>query len=333
MKTKVFVSTFLVVSFLLFSLMLIGGTVAKAGEIPKSIKMSAGAMGQSPYMLLAVLSQYMEEAMPGLKVTVIAGGGMANLKLIDSKKVDIAFTVDFLYGNAIRGESPYEKKYTDLRVIADVQGRAAMYFMVTEDTGLTSIDEIKEKKYPLKICTFLKAGPPEVDARRTLEAYGMNYDDIRSWGGNVNFSQWTDCVSQVRDGHANALLGATTLPSSFHAEAAKARKIRMLPLKEEVIKEMIKKYKYLRVIIPKNTYGITPYDMPSIGSTDYFFAHKDLNPEIVYEFVKQLAKHEADLRMVHASYKNFEAEKMASSLLGEIHPGALKFYQEKRWVK
>ncbi|MDP6366170.1 MAG: TAXI family TRAP transporter solute-binding subunit [Nitrospinota bacterium] len=333
MKSKLRVLIAVAASVLLISLASLGSFPTGAGGASKSIKLSAGAMGQSIYMLLAVLAKRLEEAMPGVRANVVAGGGKANPKLVSLKKVDIAFTVMGLYKNAILGKKPYKKKYSGLRVLADVQGHGAMYFMVTEDTGLTSIDQIKAKKFPLKVCTFLKSGPPEVDARRTLAEYGITYADIKKWGGRVNFSQWTDCVSMVRDGHANALLGATSLPSAFHAEAAKARKMRMLPLKEEIIQKMMKKYKYLRVILPKGLYGITPYDMPTIGTTYYFFAHKDMSDKLAYNFVKSMYNNADDVRNVHVAFKGYVAKKMATGLVGEIHPGAVKFYKEKGMLK
>lgn len=328
MKKKILV----MVALIVFAVSGWGIAESRAGDMPKMLKLSGGAMGQSSYMLMAILPQFLGEAIPGLKASVIAGGTIANIKLVDQKKVDIAFTLHNVYGNALRGEAPFKKKYKDLRVLCNIQGFSAFYFMVNEDTGLTSIEEIKEKKYPLKICTFLKSGSPEIYTRRLLEEYGMTYDDIKSWGGQVNFSQWTDCVSLIRDGHANALLGATALPSPFHAEAAKARKMRMLPIKEKVIQDMIKKYHDLEVIIPKGTYGITPYDMPTVGSTYYLFARKDLSDKIAYALVSQMAKHEKEVKNVHTTFKTFTGPKMAADLVGEVHPGALKFYKEKGWI-
>ena len=325
MKWRFRVVSFVVAFLFLISFVSLGGFLKEANGAPKAIKLSAGAMGQSIYMLLGVLAKRMEEGTSGLKASVIAGGGKANPRLVNLKKVDIAFTVMGLYRSAIFGNKPYKKKYPDLRVLADVQGHGAMYFMVAENTGLTSIEQIKAKKYPLKVCTFLKSGPPEVDARRTLAEYGITYDDIKKWGGRVNFSQWTDCISMVRDGHANALLGATSLPSSFHAEAAKARKMRMLPLSENVINRMVKKYKYLRVTLPKGLYGIVPNDMPTIGTTYYFFAHKDLSDKLAYDFVKTMYTHADDVKNVHVAFKGFKPKNMAKGLVGQIHPGAVKF--------
>jgi TRAP transporter TAXI family solute receptor len=324
---------FVVVFLFLISLVAFGGFPTGASGASKTIKLSAGAMGQSIYMWLAVLAKRMEEVTSGLRASVIAGGGKANPRLVNLKKVDIAFTVMGLYRSAILGIKPYKKKYPDLRVLADVQGHGAMYFMVAESTGLTSIEQIKAKKFPLKVCTFLKSGPPEVDARRTLAEYGITYDDIKKWGGRVNFSQWTDCISMVRDGHADALLGATSLPSSFHAEAAKARKMRMLPLNEKVINRMVKKYKYLRVTLPKGLYGIVPNDMPTIGTTYYFFAHKDLSDKLAYDFVKTMYTNADDVKNVHVAFKAFKPKNMAKGLVGQIHPGAVKFYKEKGLVK
>lgn len=320
------------VAFLVLGLSVCGIPRAGAGEMPKFLTLSGGAMGQSSYMLMAILPGLLDQAMPGLKASVIAGGTVANVKLVDQKKVDIAFTLQDIYGEALRGKPPFKRKYKDLRVLCNIQGYSAFYFMVLANTGLTSIQEIKEKKYPLRICTFLKSGSPEVYTRRVLKEYGMNYEDIRKWGGQVNFTQWTDCVSLIRDGHANALLGATALPSPFHEEAAKARKMRMLPLSEKAIQDMVKKYHDLKVIIPKGTYGITPYDMPTVGSTYYLFANKSLNDKIAYDLVKEMAEHQTEVRNVHTTFKTFTASKMANDLMGKIHPGALKFYKEQGWI-
>ena len=93
-------------SVLLISLTLLSSFPTEARGAPKSIRLSAGAMGQSIYMLLAVLAKRLEEGMPGVRVNVVAGGGKANPKLVSIKKVDIAFTVMGLYKNAILGRKP-----------------------------------------------------------------------------------------------------------------------------------------------------------------------------------------------------------------------------------
>jgi len=298
-----------------------------------SIRLSAGALGQSVYMLTAVLAKWLQESVPGLQASVIAGGGKANLDLVEKGKVDIGFTTLELYDAASKGEAPFKHKYTGIRHLANFQGTSAFYFMVTEETGLTSIRELIAKKYPLKIATFLRSGPPEVDTRRVLEAYKINYDTIKQWGGSVNHTTWGDAVNLLRDGHVNALLGKTALPSPYHAEAAKARPMRMLALDKEQINWLKKKYGYLDSTLPKGLYGIVEQDQASIGSAYFFFVSPKMPDNIAYEAVKQMDLHAEDIRKLHVSFKYFDPTRMATEMRVPPHPGALRYFKEKGWVK
>jgi len=280
------------------------------------------------------LSRWLQEAIPGLTAQVTAGGDKANIDLVDKGTADVAFALHFTYRDALKGLGDFKKKYPDLRLLGNIQGYSAFYFMVTEDTGLTSIrDGFIKKKYPLKMATFLKAGGPEIATRRLLKEYGVTYDDIEKWGGKVTFCQWGDCVNLIRDGHVKALVGNTTLPSHFHDEAAKARPMRMLAIEKDIIDALVKKYEFIRVTIPKGTYGIVAEDMTTIGAAYYYYAHKKLNDKIAYEIAKQLSEHAREVRNVHAGFKTFVPEKLVSDLIGPIHPGALKYYKEKGWIK
>ena len=312
----------------------IGTAPAAAEKIPKVITLSAGAMGQSLYMLMALMSRWLPEAVPGLqKATVIAGGSSANPKLVDRGEVDIAMTSHPTYGEALRGEGPYKKKYSDLRVLATAQGYGVFYFMVRKETGLKSIPEFIEKKYPLKIGTFLKAASQALNTERLLQEYGATFDDVKKWGGAIHYGQWGDVVNLYRDGHVNAMVGNTTLPSHFHEEAARARPTRILPLEQKVVDVFEKKYRYIPVTIPKGTFDIVEEDLLSFGYTYFVFAHKNLPDEIAYQVVKQMAEHTNDIRTVHSTFKPFMPEKMTTHVLGEIHPGAARFYREKGWLK
>ena len=54
-------------------------------------------------------------------------------------------------------------------------------------TGITSLADIRDRKYPLKGWTALRGRrhPSVWCAERVLEAYGFSLDDIESWGGEV----------------------------------------------------------------------------------------------------------------------------------------------------
>ena len=88
-----------------------------------------------------------------------------------------------------------------------------------------------------------------------------------------------------------------------------------------------------RVTLPEGLYGIVPKDMPTIGTTYYFFAHKDLSDKLAYDFVKTMYTNGDDVKNVHVAFKAFKPKNMAKGLVGQIHPGAVKFYKEKGLAK
>jgi TRAP-type uncharacterized transport system substrate-binding protein len=63
-------------------------------------------------------------------------------------------------------------------------------FAVTEKSGLTSLDDIREKRYPLRLSVRGSLDASTAAAvELVLRAHGFSYADIISWGGSVSYDQ------------------------------------------------------------------------------------------------------------------------------------------------
>ena len=299
---------------------------------PKSLTLSAGAIGQNWYMLAAMLGEELKKTYSGTQITVMAGGGVANVNLLDQGTIDFGLTSNDLYYAAIKGMPPYKKAHKDLMGVANIQAISAYYFMVEKAKGLKSIEEFAKKKMPLRFCTFRKAGPPAVSALRLFEAYGVKEQDISKWGGKINFMDWSDCVALARDGHVDALVGGTGMPSPFHTEVANARQVDLLPVPAGIIKQMEEKYGYIKVTIPKGMYGVAQ-DVPSFGWSGYVLTRAKTPEQTVYDVTKVLYERADRIRKLHSSLAGYDLKKMPSDMSGPIHPGAIRFYKEKGLMK
>jgi len=308
-------------------------SASAAQEAPKSLTLSAGAIGQNWYMLAALLGENLKKMYGTTQITVMAGGGVANVNLLDQGTIDFGLTSTDLYVAAMKGVAPYKKPHKDVLAVGNIQSVSVYYFMVDKSKGLKSIQEYAQKKMPLRFCTFRKAGPPAVSALRLFQEMGVKEQDISKWGGKINFMDWPNCVSLARDGHVDALIGGTGLPSPFHAEVASARQVEMLPVPQPLIKTMIEKYGYIPVTIPKGTYNIAKEDIPSFGWSGYILTRRQTPPQTVYDVTKSLYESAGRIRKLHSSLASYDVKKLVADVPGPFHPGAERFYKEKGILK
>jgi len=108
-------------------------------------------------------------------------------ELVAAGDYDFAITTPAWVGRAaVEGNAPFTSPLP-LRAIACFPHDDRMVLAVRRETGITTIREILERRYPLRISTPVRASRhvgvwlPE----QILKLYGFDYDDIISWGGQL----------------------------------------------------------------------------------------------------------------------------------------------------
>ena len=88
---------------------------------------------------------------------------------------------------AYKGTGPYSKPLP-VRVVSVLPSYDQIVLGVTERTGLRSFDDIRERRYPLRVSL---RGPREnsvpLVANEICKAHGFTLEDIASWGGEVTY--------------------------------------------------------------------------------------------------------------------------------------------------
>lgn len=78
----------------------------------------------------------------------------------------------------------------EVALIATMPHYDQLGFAVREDTGLTSLDDIREKRYPLRLSVRGSLDASTAQAvEMVLRVHGFGYDDIISWGGSISYDQ------------------------------------------------------------------------------------------------------------------------------------------------
>jgi TRAP transporter TAXI family solute receptor len=284
------------------------------------LKMMTGPMGGSWYPLGGAIADAIQKEIPGVTVSVAPGGGMANVEGLELGKCDIGYSNSSSAVDAFYGRPPFKKKMENMRQLANLYPQ---YFqmVVWEDSGIKSVADLKGKA----ISPGPKGHTGELLAQQVLEVYGLSYKDM----AKIHHVQYSDSVSLMKDGHAQAFILGTTIPASTIIDLAAAKKIRLLALPDDKIKALQKiNAGYLKRVIPKGTYPGVDYDVPGVGYFTHLVISAKLPDELVYKITKTLANNLPRFANVVKDMKSTTPKDLALDLGIPYHPGALKYFKE-----
>jgi uncharacterized protein len=173
------------------------------------------------------------------------------------------------------------------------------------------------------VSTQPRGNTGEQIANHILKVNGITYNDVK-----MSFVSYTDSVSQMQDGHAQAFMLGTTVPSGAVMDLAAARDIKLLDLSAHL--DDMKKLNpgYTLVTVPKGTYPKQDSDVKVIGYATHIVASCKLPADTVYAMTKTMAAHIPDMANLNKAMVGLTPKAMAEDIGIPFHPGAAKFYAE-----
>jgi len=296
----------------------------------KELVFASGPAGGNWYGLGGSIAELIKDEFPDLFVSVMPGGAVGNPTLVDKGIAQIGFSATFLYSAALKGAEPYENVHKNLQTIGTIGQSDLAFLLVREKIPVDSIEEIIEKKYPLRLVTSAKGSSPATAAVRILGEYGITFDDLKSWGGGVTFTSYSDAAALIADGHADANISPVT-PALVELMARVPMK--WLPMEEEIIDQLIEKYQYSKSFIPKGKHSFVLEDGWTIGGNDVILVNAEVPEEIVYGITKALCENPKVVWDWGYWYVDFDPETAWEKVAGPLHPGAEHYYREVGYMK
>jgi len=295
------------------------------GQEKVDLKMMTGPMGGSWIPLGGAIAELIQKNIQGTTVSVSPGGGMANVVGVQEGKADIGFGNSSSTVDGVAGRAPFKAPTTNVMQLANLYPQ---YFqmVVLEDSGIKSPADLKGKG----ICPGPKGHTGELLSQQVFQIYGLSYKDM----SKVNHVSYADAVSLMKDGHAQGYLLGTTIPASSILDLATTKKIRLLSLPEDKIKELQKiNVGYLKRVIPKGTYPGVDYDVVGVGYFTHMVISAKLPEPLVYNITKILSENVDRLADVVKDMKGVTVKDLALDIGVPFHPGALRYYKEKGVLK
>ncbi len=305
-------------------------------KAPVHMRFATQDLGSAWYMYGANFSKLWRAVLPKASTIDVLpfGGAPANSLLIDKGDADIALSFTSIANWAVRGKVAYNKRIDSVTGIVGALDRYYLATMATKRSGVTSLEEVAKKKMPVRIVSQPVGSSAEFSMRLLLEAYGMSYDIIKSWGGSVTPTSTGMAQSQMTDGKADIWIQVVTAGHPAVSELALTTELVFLPYSDAVVKKMTE-YGYEKTVLPAKVFKGQEKEVPLVGFPTILIGHKDVKAEAVYVLTKALVENKAELVKAHAGFKNFLPEESwkFENFGIPLHPGAAKYFREKGMMK
>ncbi len=294
------------------------------------LTIAGGSIGGAWAAIGEGVSEVIRRSYPGSEVAYEVGQEAANVAMVSTNKVQLGVAHASFLKMASDGVEPFPKKLENLRALAVLYGEAAEHFLILQDAGITNFEDLKTKKYPLKINFNTKDSFMEIVGKKTLEANGITYEDIKSWGGNVDFMSMGSSIDLMRDGKIEAYSNVIQVPSSNIVDASSNLKLTLLPMSKEVQAKLNSELGTYDAVISKDKYNFLTEDVPTVAAKVVLFTNAELSDAEAYAIVKSIDENLEYFTGIHSSLKGLTLETLQDVAPVELHPGALKYYQEKK---
>ncbi|MBM3527121.1 MAG: TAXI family TRAP transporter solute-binding subunit [Alphaproteobacteria bacterium] len=292
--------------------------VLAAPAAANDLRMMTGPQGGSWIPIGGQLKDLWEKAIPGTKIQVFPGAGIANVRGVEDGKAEVGLANSISTADAMTGREPFKKPHGNVCNIASLYPQY-FQFVVLADAKINKISDLKGKS----ITTQQRGNTGEVMTRHFLEAHGLTFNDVK-----VSFVGYTDSVNQMKDGHAVAFGLNTQAPAGAVMDLQAAREIKIFE-QADIYQNMLKlNPSYKLITLPKGTYPKQDKDLQVIGFQTHVVLSCKLPEQMVYTMTKTIAENTKTLGTVARDILTLTPKGMAADIGVRFHPGAARYYKE-----
>lgn len=309
----------------------IGPAAAAKQDWPDQLRFMAGPPGGNWFALGGALADMWTKNVTSS--TSGTGGGVSNIINTDRAKGDMGFSVTALVGAASKGEAPFKSPANNTAVLANLY-RQYTYFIMRKDyaekNGVKSVGDIVAQKLPIRFATLKPGTASEFTIRSIFEkGFGVGWDDVKSWGGSVEFASYSDGANLLADNHLDCFAFSVGSVASIVMKIESQTDVVILPVDESALKAMTEALGTVTFQIKPEIYKSIDEPVPTVGDYTCVVIRKDLPEDLVYELAKALWTNKADLVKAVKAMEELNPEE-AVPVSAPAHPGAVKFWKEAK---
>lgn len=312
----------------------LGGQALAGDSVPQKLSMATFKSGSGWYIMAQTMAKIMLAALPkGTTVDVLPySGGVGNPLLLHKDKANLAMGFPVETGQAIKGESPYKEKMPELRMLVGNLDTYWYLFSVRGNVPIASFEELKAKKYPLRLVVLPKGSSGEWATKTVLASYGITYADIESWGGKVTNVSFPTAVEMMKDGQADAFAHVSTPGHPSWTQLATLTNIHFLAIGAKVGAELVGKYGFRMSTLPPGAFRGVEKPVQVLGFATLLMTTDKMPEDIAYKITKAICENRDQLVATYKGAAAFRPQNAPDVPL-PLHPGAKKYYKEVGYIK
>ncbi|HEY7557899.1 MAG TPA: TAXI family TRAP transporter solute-binding subunit [Candidatus Binatia bacterium] len=271
-----------------------------------------------------------------------AADGFRELQAVVGGKLSLAWVNPSVAATmAFRGKGLFSRRQP-IRTIAVFPSYDVMAFAVHESTGITSLEQIRKERIPLRLSTgsvskaWLATSPTMFTVSAVMKAAGFTFADLRRWGGKVQSvtrPSHPDRRAALEKGSINAVFdegikswGQSAIDAGF----------RYLPVEGEILKKLAA-IGYRSSVLPRSRFPALLADVPTLDFSGWpMVVHAVMPEEVAYALCEAI-----DSRKALMPTDNFKPLDMSQLCANDdeapydvpLHPGAKRFYQDRGFLK
>lgn len=314
-----------------------GDAAATGLTDPVSLTFAAQEVGTAAYNYATALQTVMLKGLPQgstINITTTSPGGVGAPIIVNGgAQCDIVMSnsapAKWSKEDGILGNPATE----DIACLAGGLGHDFVNVMFTkkfvDDTGISTIEELVEKKYPVKLVIKKNGTLGELSAEKVFEALGVTLDDVVAWGGAVEKTGGDAIKSGLQDDLYDMTIDHIGAGQSNTTELCLTHDMVDVQLADSTLEKLVDMgYDYITV--EPNTWGGQTEAIKTVGSQQCILVPASMDDATAYALTKAVCENAAELGDSVASMSYFDPKTAGSRALTgvDLHAGAKAYYEE-----
>lgn len=303
-----------------------------------NLNLCGGSPGGLWSLLGAGLDAAAKKSDPNTTITYqTSSGGYANVLQVTKGKCDLGIIHVGEGVQANKGGAPFKSPVSDFRVLMVLYDWAPMQWIMTKSFadkhGIKSLADIASKKPPLRLVLNRRGILPSQLGELTLKAAGVTLEDIKKWGGKIEFQGSSNASEIMQNGRADMWANATFVGSGRIRKIANALPVTLLQVPQGSIDAAVKAFGAKPWTIKAGGYPWLKSDIKTHAARAVLVVAKSMPDDKAYALTKSVLDNADRVQAVHKAMKGFTPKLMGSLSELQYHPGALKAYKEAGVMK
>jgi TRAP transporter TAXI family solute receptor len=256
------------------------------------------------------------------------GGSVFNINTIKAGELDMGVAQSDVQFNAVKGVANFKDAgaYGDLRAVFSLHPEP-FTVLARKEANVKSFSDFKGKRF--------NVGNPGSGTRASMEELLAAMTWKMSDFALASELKADEHGPALCDGKIDGFFYAVGHPSANIQDPTTTCGAKLVSLTGPAVDKLVNAHSYYaRATIPGGLYPNNPQATETYGVLATFVSSSKVSADSIYAVTKAVFDNFDEFKKLHPALANLKPENMIKDgLSAPLHPGAVKYYKEKGWIK